>query len=585
MRQEKRQAAIEAKWSKKEETELPPPNAAVLQDIKATERRITEFSAALSVAKETGEAFPGEIHRLEQKIEECERKLTSEAAKETERKKQLEKDKAELELAKRSSARAAEVSVLLAAMVPSLRMVMATYKPEPLEEVVTKLTARLGSEAETSVELMLATDVLTEMKISIKHATEPEVRPQIAMALEIGKSPHKPHASKVKQLVVSIAMAVAAGVRGPDVTQAKQLADGVLDAWLVTSTLVHSTRLGRKHLLAASLKRAHDNAGFNAHSGTEGRKAMEAALQTVKEQSIDISSVPAQAPKKDLAVRGVGGMVVIHMPGGGSESFSNRLRLSDVIEQIAAKHKLGKSTHYGLYQCTRAGTGDRLLSCGEGGEMTLGQVCSEWIAQANRYTELMGSKTRGDSAAQGDAKFNYRLFFARKLVYGDSLSSGAEGDSEQLYWYVRKRVDTGFYKVSEDDVLTLAAMRMQIELGDHTSETMGKLKVVLKDFIPHTVKNVQTPKVPCHCLSLTFHCLPLTFHRLSKEWLEDLCTIHSRMIGFDAAKCKDNYTRMCMGYETFGFTMFTVRQTADPDKPHLNTKVWVGVNYRVRAHP
>eukprot|EP01051_Picozoa_sp_SAG22_P006554 SAG22_NODE_433_length_10557_cov_6.586728_5_plen_329_part_00 len=290
-------------------------------------------------------------------------------------------------------------------------MVLATYKPEPLEQVVTKLTARLGSEAETSAELMLATDVLTEVKISIKHATEPEVRPQIAMALEIGKSAHKPLAAKVKQLCVAIAMAVAAGVRGPDVTQAKLLADAVLDAWLVTSALVHSTRLGRKHLLAvsckvlpfccastvfpsktapfcavplgqASLKRAHDNAGFNAQSGSEGRKAMEAAMVMIKEKAIDIASVPAQPPKKELAVRGVGGQVVVHMPDGGSESFSNRLRLADVIEQLAARYKLGKAADYGLYQCTKAGTGDRLLSGGEAGqEMTLGQVCQEWVAQ------------------------------------------------------------------------------------------------------------------------------------------------------------------------------------------------------------
>eukprot|EP01051_Picozoa_sp_SAG22_P006553 SAG22_NODE_433_length_10557_cov_6.586728_4_plen_443_part_00 len=93
LRQDKRQAQIEAKWAKKEAPALPPPNPAVLQDIKATERRITEFTAALSVAKENGEAFPGEIQRLEQKIEECERKLKSEAAKEEARKKQLEQDK------------------------------------------------------------------------------------------------------------------------------------------------------------------------------------------------------------------------------------------------------------------------------------------------------------------------------------------------------------------------------------------------------------------------------------------------------------------------------------------------------------
>ncbi len=75
LRQEKRTAQIEAKWAKKEEPKLPPPNPAVVQEIKSTERRITEFSAALAVAKENGEAFPGEIHRLEQKIEKCERKL------------------------------------------------------------------------------------------------------------------------------------------------------------------------------------------------------------------------------------------------------------------------------------------------------------------------------------------------------------------------------------------------------------------------------------------------------------------------------------------------------------------------------
>ena len=116
----------------------------------------------------------------------------------------------------------------------------------------------------------------------------------------------------------------------------------MLDAWLVTSALMHSTRLGRKHLLAASLKRAHDNAGFNAHAGTEGRKAMEAALQAVKEKAIDISSVPAAPPKTDLPVRGVGGQVVVHMLGGGSESLSNRLTLKVVVEQLAAKHNLGR---------------------------------------------------------------------------------------------------------------------------------------------------------------------------------------------------------------------------------------------------
>ena len=71
------------------------------------------------------------------------------------------------------------------------------------------------------------------------------------------------------------------------------------------------------------------------------------------------------------------------------------------------------------------GTGERLLSCGGGEQLTLGQVCQDWLAQATHYAELMGSKLKGDAAALGDAKFNYRFFFARRLIFGDSLSTGA----------------------------------------------------------------------------------------------------------------------------------------------------------------
>jgi hypothetical protein len=41
----------------------------------------------------------------------------------------------------------------------------------------------------------------------------------------------------------------------------------------------------------------------------------------------------------------------------------------------------------------------------------------------------MGSRSKGDPSAKGDAKFNYRFFFLRKLVYGNSLSAGLEGDT------------------------------------------------------------------------------------------------------------------------------------------------------------
>ena len=94
---------------------------------------------------------------------------------------------AELELAKRSSARNAEVSVLMAAMVPGIRMAMGTYRPQNIEAIATKVSARLGSEAEKSEELISAQDVLAEMKIANKHATEAEALPQLKLALETSR--------------------------------------------------------------------------------------------------------------------------------------------------------------------------------------------------------------------------------------------------------------------------------------------------------------------------------------------------------------------------------------------------------------
>ena len=54
-------------------------------------------------------------------------------------------------------------------MVPGIRMAMATYRPQNIETIVTKVSARLGSEAEKSEELTSAQDVLAEMKIANKQ--------------------------------------------------------------------------------------------------------------------------------------------------------------------------------------------------------------------------------------------------------------------------------------------------------------------------------------------------------------------------------------------------------------------------------
>lgn len=185
-----------------------------------------------------------------------------------------------------------------------------------------------------------------------------------------------------------------------------QLEGLVLDAWGVTAMLIHAARLGRRNMLAATLQRAHENEGFQKYAGSEGREAMAAALKTVRDDEIDVSSVPAALPKPELAVRTKGGQVVVHFLDGRSEAFANRTRLSDAVNQIASKYKLARASEYGIYQTTRAGTGERLLSCGSGADLTLGQICQEWIAQSTRYSEMMGgSELKGDANALGDAKF------------------------------------------------------------------------------------------------------------------------------------------------------------------------------------
>lgn len=78
---------------------------------------------------------------------------------------------------------------------------------------------------------------------------------------------------------------------------------------------------------------------------------------------------------------------------------------------------------------------------------------------------------------------------------------------------------------------TLAALRVQIEMGDHDPvETPKRLKPVLGSYVPGSVRSSQP----------------------AKEWLSDICEIHSRMDGFDTQACRDNVVRLCLGQHLFG---------------------------------
>ena len=126
----------------------------------------------------------------------------AEAMKEEERRQQIEREKAELEEAKRTAARVAEVSILVAAIIPSIRAALSTCREKNLENVVTKIRARLGSEANKSAELALAASVLEEMKLR-SRATEGEVLAMIKAAVETGVSIHN---KKTLSRVITLTM-------------------------------------------------------------------------------------------------------------------------------------------------------------------------------------------------------------------------------------------------------------------------------------------------------------------------------------------------------------------------------------------
>jgi hypothetical protein len=158
---------------------------------------------------------------------------------------------------------------------------------------------------------------------------------------------------------------------------------------------------------------------------------------------------------------------------------------------------------------------------------------------------------------------------------------------------------TGTYKTMEDDILTLGSLRLQVEKGDHHPiNTPLAIKPVLSDYVPQHLKKAQP----------------------AKEWLEDLCSTHAQMGGFEAQACKENYVRITMGFDNFGYTCYQcemlrcatllfksvlscpasdalppvccvcccvraclsrrLRKVSDPKKPHLSDKVVVGLNYR-----
>ena len=454
LRQEKRQLQIEQQWAKKDEVPLPPkPNAAMLQEVAATERKVREFQHALAAAQENGEAFPGEIQRLEAKIGECQQKLVGEATKEEERRQEIERQKVELERAKRTAARTAEVGLLLASVVPGIRRAMATYRVEHLEAIITKVGARLAGESDQSEELSVAKEVLSEMKIATPQATESDALAALKVAIEAGKNLAKPHRTKVKTLVVAVGLSLASGLYGGLLQEARQTAEEVLDAWTVTSILRHATRLGGRTALACALKRAHENQGFQRFAGGEGREAMAAALARAAEDSgFRVDEWPTPETQKELGVRTAGGQIVVHLLDGSAENFPSNTRLADAVSQIAAARNLTPHV-YGIYQTTRFGTGERLLSHRQNEALTLGQVCQDWIKQSLHYADLMGTKSQGDASAMGDNKFHYRFFFLRKLIFSDSLASGSPADTEQLLHYSLKKVANGTFRCSDDDAL------------------------------------------------------------------------------------------------------------------------------------
>ena len=131
----------------------------------------------------------------------------------------------------------------------------------------------------------------------------------------------------------------------------------------------------------------------------------------------------------------------------------------------------------------------------------------------------------------------HNLVFSKRL-YTDQLGE-VPNDAVELHWlYTQAKgcVMRGKYAVTDAEALLLAALVMQIEYGDHSTETHHAefLRNELVKLIPKHLFDLRTPEV----------------------WQAELVSSREKMRGLTEMMSKHAYIYSCMQLRGYGITFF-----------------------------
>ena len=172
-----------------------------------------------------------------------------------------------------------------------------------------------------------------------------------------------------------------------------------------------------------------------------------------------------------------------------------------------------------------------------------------------------------------------------------SSKSCSVNSQHLLFSQARQDVAFGRFSITEVEALLLASLTLQIEYGDYDAKKHqgGFLRDILQEYIPaniyraplrnrallHSLTDLHAwaSSLPCmlagRCAQsvLLTACLQCTGLHKPKIWERDLLKTYEKMTGFTEAFAKKNYLRVVEKSQTYGYTMFPVKQTHMKKEP------------------
>jgi myosin heavy subunit len=222
---------------------------------------------------------------------------------------------------------------------------------------------------------------------------------------------------------------------------------------------------------------------------------------------------------------------------------------AQLLETMGQTLSLASTYRFGLYEEPDFGEG----RCLEPKENIM-KVMSSW-------TKLQESGFLGVGKRVVHCKIVFKKrIFNRGSDPSEDVTAMSYQELHLAYSQARYDVVAGNFLSTEMEALLLAALVMQVEHGDHDEQrhTDGFLRDYIDSYIPNHLRGKQKLSV----------------------WEKELIKTHARMRGFTEPSAKQNYLRCSAKFNTYGYTLYRVKQTF---KPSLPVTVYLGVNYKELA--